>query len=78
MNNELAEKQLTVAIGSLETAKSEADRQQLYLEVVSQPSQPDMPELPRRLYSIMATFIIGFMIYGILSLMVASVREHKN
>ena len=78
LNNELAEKQLTVAIGSLETAKSEADRQQLYLEVVSQPSQPDMPELPRRLYSIMATFIIGFMIYGILSLMVASVREHKN
>lgn len=78
LNSELAQKQLTLAIGSLETAKSEADRQQLYLEVVSQPNQPDMPQLPRRLYNIFATFIIGFMIYGILSLMVASVREHRN
>ncbi|WP_430472162.1 capsule biosynthesis protein [Wielerella bovis] len=78
LDNELAEKQLTVAISSLESAKAEADRQQLYLEVVSQPSKPDMAQLPNRLYNIVATFIIGFMIYGILSLMAASVREHKN
>ena len=78
LNNDLAEKQLTLAISSLETAKSEADRQQLYLEVVSQPNKPDMPQLPKRLYNIAATFIISLMIYGILSLMIASVREHKN
>ncbi|MDK4688452.1 capsule biosynthesis protein [Kingella negevensis] len=78
LNNELAEKQLTIAISSLETAKSEADRQQLYLEVVSHPSKPDMPQLPNRLYNIVATFIIGLMVYGILSLLSASVREHKN
>lgn len=74
----MAEKQLTIAISSLETAKSEADRQQLYLEVVSHPSKPDMPQLPNRLYNIVATFIIGLMVYGILSLLSASVREHKN
>ena len=78
LNNDLAEKQLTLAISSLETAKSEADRQQLYLEIVSQPNKPDMPQLPKRLYNIAATFIISLMIYGILSLMIASVREHKN
>lgn len=78
LDNELAEKQLTVAISSLESAKSEADRQQLYLEVVAEPNRSDMPELPRRLYNIAATFIIGLMVYGILSLMIASVREHRN
>lgn len=78
MENELAEKQLAAAMVALENAKSDADRQQLYLEVISQPSEPDMAHEPKRLYNIIATFIIGLMIYGILSLLTASIREHKN
>ena len=78
LENELAEKQLAVAVTSLENAKAEADRQQLYLEVISQPSVPDMAQLPTRLYNIIATLIIGLIVYGILSLLTASIREHKN
>lgn len=78
LENELAEKQLAASIASLETAKAEADRKQLYLEVVSQPSRPDMSLKPHRLYNIIATFFIGLMLYGIISLLTASVREHKN
>ncbi|MFV2030298.1 capsule biosynthesis protein [Neisseria sp. S1] len=78
IENELAEKQLAAAMASLESAKAEADRQQLYLEVISRPSEPDMPQAPSRLYNIVATLIISLMIYGILSLLTASVREHKN
>lgn len=78
LENELAEKQLAAAIASLESAKAEADRKQLYLEVVSQPSRPDMALKPHRLYNIIATFFIGLMVYGIISLLAASVREHKN
>lgn len=78
LENELAEKQLTAAIMALDAAKAEADKQQLYLEVVEQPGRPDMPQQPRRLYNIVATLIIGLMIYGILSLLTASIREHKN
>lgn len=78
LENELAEKQLAAAIASLESAKAEAERKQLYLEVVSQPSSPDMALKPQRLYNIFATFFIGLMLYGILSLLIASVREHKN
>ncbi|UOO83281.1 capsule biosynthesis protein [Uruburuella testudinis] len=78
LENELAEKQLAVAVTSLENARAEAERQQLYLEVVSQPSVPDMPQLPQRIYNIIATLIIGLIVYGILSLLIASVREHKN
>ncbi|VEJ20341.1 capsule biosynthesis protein [Neisseria animaloris] len=78
LENELAEKQLATALVSLENAKSEADRKQLYLEVVSHPNRPDMALEPKRIYNIVATFIIGLILYGILSLLIASVREHKN
>ncbi|MCP1660533.1 capsule biosynthesis protein [Neisseria perflava] len=78
LENELAEKQLTTAIASLESAKAEADRQQLYLEVVSDASKPDLAQKPDRLYNIVATFIVGLMVYGVLSLLIASIREHKN
>lgn len=78
LENELAEKQLAAAMTSLESAKAEADRQQLYLEVVSQPNKPDLAHEPKRLYNIVATFIIGLIVYGIATLLSASIREHKN
>nr|WP_084258055.1 capsule biosynthesis protein [Pasteurella testudinis] len=78
LDNTLAQQQLTTAITSLQNAKGEADRQQLYLEVINQPSKPDLALEPFRIYNIFATFIIGLILYGILSLLLASVREHKN
>ena len=76
--NELAQQQLTAAMTSLQNTRGEADRQQLYLEVISQPSKPDWALEPNRIYNIIATLIIGLMLYGVLSLLIASVREHKN
>lgn len=78
LDYDLAQQQLTTAITSLQNTRSEADRQQLYLEVINKPSKPDWAVEPHRLYNILSTFIIGLMLYGILSLLVASVREHKN
>lgn len=78
LENDLAEKQLAAAMTALESARAEADRQQLYLEVVAQPNRPDMPQRPERLYNIVATFFISLMVYGILKLLGASIREHKN
>ncbi|MGR6981662.1 capsule biosynthesis protein [Testudinibacter sp. P27/CKL/0425] len=78
LDNTLAQQQLTTAITTLQNAKSEADRQQLYLEVINQPSKPDLALEPYRIYNIFATLIIGLMLYGVLSLLLASVREHKN
>ncbi|WP_455942298.1 capsule biosynthesis protein [Neisseria sp.] len=78
LENELAEKQLAAAMTSLESAKAEADRQQLYLEVISQPNKPDLAHEPNRLYNIVATFVIGLIVYGIAVLLSASIREHKN
>lgn len=78
LENELAEKQMAVAMTSLESAKAEADRQQLYLEIVAHPNTPDMAQEPKRWYNTLATFVIGLMLYGVLSLLFASIREHTN
>ena len=78
LGNELAEKQLAAAMTSLESAKAEADRQQLYLEVISQPNLPDLAHEPKRIYNIIATVVIGLIVYGIGTLLTASIREHKN
>lgn len=78
LDNTLAQQQLTTAITSLQNTKAESERQQLYLEVISKPSKPDLALEPYRLYNILATFFIGLILYGVFSLLIASVREHKN
>ncbi|WP_159991089.1 capsule biosynthesis protein [Pelistega ratti] len=78
LDNTLAQQQLTSAMTTLHNTKNEAERQQLYLEVIEQPSKPDFAVEPYRLYNILATLIIGLMLYGILTLLLASIKEHKN
>jgi capsular polysaccharide transport system permease protein len=75
---EFANKQLASALASLESARNEAQRQQIYLERIAQPSLPDVAQEPRRLRNIFATFLLGLMAWGILSMLVAGVREHQD
>lgn len=78
LEDQFAKQQLANAMASFENAKAEAERKQLYLEIVEQPSQPDLADLPKRIYNILATLLMSLITYGIVKLMVASVREHKN
>ena len=78
LDETLAKQQLTAAMSALQSAKEEAGRQQLYLEIIAKPSNPDLALEPHRLYNILATFILGLVIYGVLTLLLAGVREHKN
>ncbi|WP_386693721.1 capsule biosynthesis protein [Lonepinella sp. MS14435] len=78
LDNTLAQQQLMTAMTSLQNSKNEADRKQLYLEIINQPSNPDLALEPYRLYNILATFFIGLLLYGVLGLLFASVREHRN
>jgi capsular polysaccharide transport system permease protein len=75
---DLANKQLASALASLESARNEAQRQQVYLERIAQPSLPDVAQEPRRVRSIFSTFLLGLMAWGILSMLVAGVREHQD
>ena len=75
---EFANKQLVSALTSLEMARSEALRQQVYLERVTQPSLPDVAQDPKRVRSILATFLIGLVVWGVLSMLIAGVKEHQS
>ena len=63
---------------SLEQARNEAQRKQLYLERIVQPSLPDVAVEPRRLRGVAATFLLGLVAWGILSMLIAGVREHQD
>ncbi len=73
-----ADKQLASALTSLETARSEAERKQLYLERLVQPNLPDKALEPRRVRSIFMVFAVGLLAWGVVSLLVASVKEHTE
>jgi capsular polysaccharide transport system permease protein len=73
-----ADKQLASALTSLETARSEAERKQLYLERLVQPNLPDKALEPRRIRSVFMVFVVGLMAWGVVSLLVASVKEHTD
>jgi len=78
LDRTFADKQLGAAFVSLEQARNDAQRKQLYLERIVQPSKPDVAVEPRRLRAILATFLLGLICWGVLTILVAGVREHKD
>jgi capsular polysaccharide transport system permease protein len=78
LEKEFADRMLASAMSTLEQARSEAQRKQLYLERIVQPSLPDEPMEPRRLRNVIVTAAIAFAVWGILALLLAGVREHHD
>lgn len=78
LEKEFADKMLASAMSSLEHAKSEAQRKQIYLDRIAQPKMPDKAMQPFRLRSIVSTFFLGLVTWGILSMLLAGVREHYD
>jgi capsular polysaccharide transport system permease protein len=78
LEREFADKQLGSALVSLEQARNEAQRKQLYLERIVQPSKPDMAMEPRRVRGVIATLVVGLIAWGILSMLIAGVKEHQD
>jgi capsular polysaccharide transport system permease protein len=73
-----ADKQLGVALAALENARSDAQRQQLYLERLVQPNLPDKAMEPRRIRSILTVLLLGLIAWGVVSLLLAAIREHSD
>jgi capsular polysaccharide transport system permease protein len=78
LEREFATKALASATASLETARLEAERQQLYLEAVVAPNESDYPLYPERLRAIFLIVTSALLLYGIGWLVSASVREHTG
>jgi capsular polysaccharide transport system permease protein len=73
-----AERQLATALASLESARNEANRKQLYLERLVQPNLPDKALEPRRIRNSFTVLLLGLILWGVVSLVVASVKEHSD
>ncbi|MBU6523674.1 hypothetical protein LA354_15485 [Ralstonia pickettii] len=78
LDSQFADKQLASAMAALENARAEAQRKQLYLERLVQPNQPDVAVEPKRLKRIFEIFALGMLVWGVLSLVLAGVREHHD
>jgi capsular polysaccharide transport system permease protein len=62
----------------LDTARNEAARKQLYLERLVQPHLPDKAVEPRRMRGVVTVLLVGLVLWGVVALVVASVREHTD
>jgi capsular polysaccharide transport system permease protein len=78
LERNFADQQLETALASLEHARSEAQRKQLYLERIVLPMKPDIAMEPRRIRGVFVTFALGFVAWGVLTMLVAGVREHQD
>jgi BexC/CtrB/KpsE family polysaccharide export inner-membrane protein len=78
LQREFADRQLAAALAARQDARNEALRQLAYVERIAQPSLPDHAMDPRRIRGFLATMIVGLVAWGILSMLLAGVREHKT
>ncbi len=73
-----ADRQLAAALGSLENARNEAHRKQLYLERLVQPNLPDVAIEPRRIRGVLTVLAFSLVLWGVVSMVLAGVREHTD
>jgi capsular polysaccharide transport system permease protein len=75
---DLAEKSLTSAEASLELARQEARRQQVYIEEIAIPNLADKSTEPERVRMIATVFALCFGLFSILWILFVGAREHGH
>jgi capsular polysaccharide transport system permease protein len=78
LEHEFATRSLAAAAAGLESARSEARRQLLYLERVVEPHLSDHATRPYRIRNIVVTFAGSLVIFLIAWLVASGVREHAH
>jgi capsular polysaccharide transport system permease protein len=76
LEREFATKQLASAAASLEAARMDAQRQQLFLSRVVQPNLAEYPLYPKSALTLFSIFAVLSMTYGVAWLLIQGVREH--
>ncbi|WP_454811204.1 capsule biosynthesis protein [Labrys neptuniae] len=75
LTRDLADKSLAAATLSLESVRSEARRQQIYIEKIAQPNLPDEPTEPRRLRLIITVLMTALMSYAVIWILSVGAKE---
>ncbi len=76
LEQELALRRYTSALGSLEGARLEAQRKKQYLITFIEPNLPDAALEPRRLYEVLTVMVFAFLIHLVGGLMWSALRDH--
>ena len=77
VEQDFATQMLTAANASLETSRTEAQKQQFYLERVVEPNIPDDSTLPHRLQQILIVFGATLCLYFIGWMLIVGILEHS-
>jgi capsular polysaccharide transport system permease protein len=67
-----------IALAAAENTRIEATRKLKSLVVIEPPSKPETPEYPRRLYILSTVLAASLLIYAIVRLVLATIREHQD
>ncbi|QCI93589.1 hypothetical protein [Novosphingobium sp. EMRT-2] len=78
LESQFADRQLAAAMASLQEAQNEARRKQAYVERIAEPNLPDEALEPSRFRSMLTTFMLSMIIWGVASMLLAGIREHRN
>ena len=78
LEREFADRQLASATASLEAARVEAQRQQIFLSRIAEPNLAVYPLYPRKLTNLASIFIGLAIAYGIGWLLIIGMREHAR
>ncbi|SHJ05388.1 capsular polysaccharide transport system permease protein [Roseomonas rosea] len=76
LEREFSDRQLASAVASLEAARVNVARQQLYLAPVTQPHVAESAQYPKAAFAVGSVFAVLLVVYGIASLIFAGFREH--
>jgi capsular polysaccharide transport system permease protein len=77
LEQEFSAQNLTAASAALEQARTEASRQQFYLERVVEPDAPDKALYPKRLFSVLTVIGAASCLYLIGWMLVVGILEHS-
>ena len=77
LDADFAAKRLAAALASLESAENEAQRKTSYVETIVQPNAPDKAMEPRRLRGILTTLVFSLIVWGVVTMLVSGIREHR-
>lgn len=78
IESEFAKKQLTTAMTAMETARASLLSKTRYIVPIEQPTLPDESRYPNTWIFTICTFLGLLLVYGLLRLIVASIREHAG
>ena len=78
IESEFAQKQLVSAMTALEQARAMALAKTQYIVPIQQPTLPDESRYPRTWVFTLCAFFGFFFLYGMVRLIIASIREHAG